>query len=225
MPEPFKIGLIGTGGISRAHLPVYEQFPEKVKLTAVCDIIEEAAKERARDANVDAIYTDYQKMLEEADIDAVDICTGHDTHAPIVIAAAEAGKHALVEKPMGNSMQECRDMIAAADKAGVTLMVAHMLRFSPSTEAVRQLLAGWGARSDPGGAHRHHDERRRETARGALDARWQCRRRYRHDQHDSRSGSGEAPRRRCEESQRGHEDSLSPTEERCRRHSLRHARV
>ena len=141
MSEPFKIGLIGTGGISRAHLPVYEQFPEKVKLTAVCDIIEEAAKERARDANVDAIYTDYQKMLEEADIDAVDICTGHDTHAPIVIAAAEAGKHALVEKPMGNSMQECRDMIAAADKAGVTLMIAHMLRFSPSTEAVRQLLA------------------------------------------------------------------------------------
>ena len=140
MSEPFKIGLIGTGGISRAHLPVYEQFPEKVKLTAVCDIIEEAAQERARDANVDAIYTDYNKMLQEADIDAVDICTGHDTHAPIVIAAAEAGKHALVEKPMGNSMQECRDMIAAADKAGVTLMVAHMLRFSPSTEAVRRLL-------------------------------------------------------------------------------------
>ena len=140
MSEPFKIGLIGTGGISRAHLPVYEQFPEKVKLTAVCDIIEEAAQERARDANVDAIYTDYEKMLQEADIDAVDICTGHDTHAPIVIAAAEAGKHALVEKPMGNSMQECRDMIAAADKAGVTLMIAHMLRFSPSTQAVRQLL-------------------------------------------------------------------------------------
>ena len=141
MAEPFKIGLIGTGGISRAHLPVYEQFPDKVKLTAVCDIIEAAAQEKAKEANVDAIYTDYNKMLKEADIDAVDICTGHDTHAPIVIAAAEAGKHALVEKPMGNSMQECRDMIAAADKAGVTLMIAHMLRFSPSTEAVRQLLA------------------------------------------------------------------------------------
>ena len=140
MAKPLKVGLIGTGAISRAHLPVYEQFPEKVKLTAVCDIIEEAAQERARDANVDAIYTDYEKMLQEADIDAVDICTGHDTHAPIVIAAAEAGKHALVEKPMGNSMQECRDMIAAADKAGVTLMIAHMLRFSPSTQAVRQLL-------------------------------------------------------------------------------------
>lgn len=140
MSEPFKIGLIGTGGISRAHLPVYEQFPDKVKLTAVCDIVEEAARERAKDAGVDDIYLDYEKMLAEADIDGVDICTSHHTHAPIVIAAAEAGKHALVEKPMGNNMRECRDMIAAADKAGVTLMIAHMLRFSPSTEAVRQLL-------------------------------------------------------------------------------------
>ena len=140
MSEPFKIGLIGTGGISRAHLPVYEQFPDKVKLTAVCDIVEEAAQQRAKEAGVDDIYLDYEKMLREADIDAVDICTSHHTHAPIVIAAAEAGKHALVEKPMGNNMQECRDMIAAADKAGVTLMIAHMLRFSPSTEAVRRLL-------------------------------------------------------------------------------------
>ena len=141
MSEPFKIGLIGTGGISRAHLPVYEQFPEQVKLTAVCDIVEAAARERAEQANVDDIYLDYEEMLRKADIDAVDICTSHHTHARIVIAAAKAGKHALVEKPMGNNMQECRDMIAATDQAGVTFMIAHMLRFSPSTEAVRQLLA------------------------------------------------------------------------------------
>lgn len=140
MSKPLKVGLIGTGGISRAHLPAYAQFPEEVKLTAVCDIFEDAAQERAKEANVDDIYLDYETMLKEADIDAVDICTGHDTHAAIVIAAAEAGKHALVEKPMGNNIQECRDMIAAADKAGVTFMVAHMLRHSPHTEAVRQLL-------------------------------------------------------------------------------------
>jgi len=141
MAKPLKIGLIGTGGISRAHLPVYTDFPEEVKLTAVCDIFEDAARGFAEEAGVDDIYLDYETMLKEADIDAVDICTGHDTHAPIVIAAATAGKHALVEKPMGNNMQECRDMIAATDEAGVTLMIAHMLRFSPHTEAVRQLLA------------------------------------------------------------------------------------
>lgn len=140
MSKPLKVGLIGTGAVSGAHLPAYTQFPEKVKLTAVCDIIEEAARERAKGANVDAIYLDYKKMLKEADIDAVDICTSHDMHAPIVTAAAEAGKHVLVEKPMGNNMQECRDMIAATDKAGVTFMVAQMHRYSPTTQAVRRVL-------------------------------------------------------------------------------------
>ena len=93
MSKPLKVGLIGTGGISRQHLPAYEQFPEQVKLKAVCDIFEEAAKERAKQANVSDIYVDYKKMLSEADIDAVDICTNHDTHAEMTIAAAEAGKH------------------------------------------------------------------------------------------------------------------------------------
>ena len=141
MAAPLKIGLIGTGGISRSHLPVFKDFPDKVKLTAVCDIFEDAAKERAAEAGVDDIYLDYETMLNEADIDAVDICTGHDTHAPIVIAAAKAGKHSLVEKPMGNDMDECRKMIEETDNAGVTLMIAHMLRFSPTTEAVKKLLA------------------------------------------------------------------------------------
>ena len=140
MTKPLKVGLIGTGGISRAHMPAYIQFPEKVQLTAVCDIIKEAARERAKEAKVDAIYTDYKKLLKEADIEAVDICTSHDQHAPIVIAAAEAGKHVLVEKPMGTNMQECRDMIAATDKAGVTFMVTQDLRYLPSTQGVRQLI-------------------------------------------------------------------------------------
>ena len=70
MSKPLKVGLIGTGGISRAHLPAYAQFPEEVKLTAVCDIFEDAAQERAKEANVDDIYLDYETMLKEADIDA-----------------------------------------------------------------------------------------------------------------------------------------------------------
>ena len=140
MSKPLKVGLIGTGGISRQHLPAYAEFSDEVKLTAVCDIFEEAAQERAKQANVSDIYVDYKKMLREADIDAVDICTNHDTHAEMTIAAAEAGKHILVEKPMGNDVQECRDMIAATDEAGVTLMIANLLRFSPAAKAVKQLL-------------------------------------------------------------------------------------
>ena len=154
MSRPLKVGLIGTGLISRAHLWAFSQFPEKVQLTAVCDVREEAVRGFAREARVDAVYTDSEKMLKEADIDAVDICTSHQTHAPIAIAAAEAGRHVLLEKPMATSVAECRDVIAATDRAGVTFMVAQQLRHVPSYVAVRQLIQQgelgriWGARSD-----------------------------------------------------------------------------
>ena len=140
MSKPLKVGLIGTGGISRAHLLGYQEFPDKVKLTAVCDIREDAARQYAKDAGVEAVYTDAAEMLKDADIDAVDICTIHDQHLPQVVAAAEAGKHVLVEKAMGRTMAECRKMIAATDKAGITFMVAQDLRYSPSSRAVRRLI-------------------------------------------------------------------------------------
>jgi len=140
MTNPLKVGLIGTGGISRRHVGAYIEFPEKVRLTAVCDVVEDAARERAKEAGVDAIYTDAEKMIKEADIDAVDICSPHALHLPHVVAAAQAGKHVLVEKAMANTMQDCRDMIEATDKAGVTFMVAQHLRHTPSARTVRAII-------------------------------------------------------------------------------------
>ena len=142
MSKPLKVGLVGTGGISKAHLPVYQEHPDRVQLTACCDIIEPAAQAFANNAGIDAggVYTDLDDMLKNADIDAIDICTGHAQHAEQSIAAAEAGKHVLVEKIMGNTGEECRAMIDAADKTGVTLMVAQMVRFSPESAAVKRFL-------------------------------------------------------------------------------------
>lgn len=140
MAKPLKVGLIGTGRMGRAHLPAYQQFPDQVELTAVCDIREDAVGQYAKDAGVEAVYTDVAEMLKDADIDAVDICTIHDQHLSQVVAAAEAGKHVLVEKAMGRNLAECREMIAATDKAGVTFMVAQSMRYSPSTQAVRRLV-------------------------------------------------------------------------------------
>ena len=140
MATPLKVGLVGTGGISRRHITAYLEHPDRVQLTAVCDLDESRAQEYAKKAGVEAVYTDLDKMLREADIDAVDNCTFHPQHAPLTIAAAEAGKHIIVEKPMARSVQECRDMIAAADKAGVTLMVAQHLRHSPEARAVKRFI-------------------------------------------------------------------------------------
>lgn len=140
MVEPLKIGLVGTGRIAHAHMTAYLQHPDRVVLTAVCDILEDAAKQYAKLAKVDAVYTDFEKMLKEADIDAVDICSIHDQHPAQAIAAAEAGKHILTEKAMAHTLQGCRDMIKASERAGVTLMVAQNLRFVPDSVAVKQLI-------------------------------------------------------------------------------------
>ena len=140
MAEPMKVGLVGTGGISNRHMIPYLDHPDRVRLTAVCDIVESLAQEYAKKAGVEAIYLDFEEMLREADIDAVDICTGHSSHAPLAIAAAKAGKHVIVEKAMAHTLQGCRDMLEAADKAGVTLMVAQHLRYAPEARAVKRFI-------------------------------------------------------------------------------------
>ncbi len=140
MSQPLKVGLVGAGGIANSHLPAYLEYRDRVQVTAVCDIIEDAASAFAARVNADAVYTDLDAMLREADIDAVDLCHRHDLHAPHAIAAAEAGKHVIVEKPMANSVRDCRDMVEAADRSGVTLMVAQHLRYMRAAAAAKRLI-------------------------------------------------------------------------------------
>ena len=140
MSKPLKVGMVGAGGIARAHMTPYLEHPDRVHMVAVCDMVEPLAQAYAKDAGVDTVYTDLDDMLRNADIDAVDICTGHAQHAPNTVAAAEAGKHVLVEKAMSNTLQGCRDMVAAADKAGVTLMVSQQLRYSADATAVKKIV-------------------------------------------------------------------------------------
>ena len=140
MSEPLKVGLVGAGGIANSHIRAYLEYPEQVRVTAVCDIIEEAASAYAKRVNADAVYTDLDAMLRDADIEAVDLCHRHDLHAPHAIAAAQAGKHVIVEKPMANSVQDCREMVEAAGKSGVTLMVAQHLRYMRTAAAAKRLI-------------------------------------------------------------------------------------
>ena len=177
MSNPLKVGIVGAGGITRAHLPAYLERPDRVQLNAVCDLVEPLAQELAGKAGIDAVYLDMDKMLREADIDAVDICTTHNAHAPLAIAAAEAGKHVICEKPMAISVQECRDMIAAADKAGVTLMVAQHLRYAPEARAAKRLIDDGklgridAVRTELFGGGMRRRRRRRQGERWMQDAR------------------------------------------------------
>jgi predicted dehydrogenase len=132
--------LVGTGAMAYAHMQAYLKYPEKVKLTAVCDLQEKAARTYANAVGVRSVYTSFEDMLNKEDIDAVDICTIHDQHKSQTILAAEEGKHILLEKPMACSMQDCRDMVKATEKAGVTYMIAQVLRYLPSSQAVLGLM-------------------------------------------------------------------------------------
>ncbi|WP_246125654.1 Gfo/Idh/MocA family protein [Alkalicoccus halolimnae] len=135
-----KIAVIGCGSIARhRHLPEYEANKD-VKIVAVCDIVQDRAEDLG--SLFDAMaYTNYENMLKQEDFDAVSVCTPNYLHAPVSIAALEAGKHVLCEKPMATSTEEADNMIEAAKNNRRWLMIAHNQRFVPSHEKARQLIA------------------------------------------------------------------------------------
>ena len=139
-----RLGLIGTGSIATsAHLPAIAALPDLVELVAVADIRTEIAEAVGRSAGA-FVHADFRDLLARDDIDAVDICTPEFLHADQVVAAAEAGKHVLCEKPIAASLADADAMIAACERAGVTLMVAHSRRFTPRYRRMHAALARIG---------------------------------------------------------------------------------
>jgi predicted dehydrogenase len=135
-----RIGVIGSGGIFRElHLPYY-QMTNKAKIVAVADINEESARNICQMCGADHWFTDYRELLELGDVDAVDVCTHPAPHRDIAIAAARAGKHILVEKPMCRTVKEADEMVAVAERKGVMLQVAYMIRFHPTYMKLKSLL-------------------------------------------------------------------------------------
>jgi predicted dehydrogenase len=138
-----RIGLIGCGNISVVHVRGYSQLDSTFRVVATCDVDEARARERASAIRADAVYDDYRRVLARDDIDAVDICLPHHLHAPVALAAAQAGKHVLVEKPIATTLEEADAMIAAASAADVRLMVAHDQRWDAAhVEAKKQIADG-----------------------------------------------------------------------------------
>lgn len=134
-----KVAVIGCGSIARhRHLIEYAAHPE-VEITAVCDIVAKRASEVAEQYNAKA-YTSYEELFATEEINAVSVCTPNYLHAPISIAALNAGCHVLCEKPMATSREEAEQMIVAAEKNNKKLMIAHNQRFVPSHVKARQLI-------------------------------------------------------------------------------------
>ncbi len=131
MTKKLRVGLIGAGGIAQEHMQGWEEN-ENAEVVAICDIKRKAREDTAKRWGVakNALFDDYETMLEKVELDIVDICTPNAYHKAPAIAGFEAGCHVLVEKPVAISADECRAMIKAGREADRLLMVAQVMRFS-----------------------------------------------------------------------------------------------
>jgi predicted dehydrogenase len=130
-------GVIGAGLFGENHALVYSRLPG-VELVAVCDQNEARAREVAERYGARTYYTDYVQLLAEPDISAVSIATPDFAHSEIALAAAQAGKHILCEKPLATTVEEAQSIVDAAARAGVKLMVDFHNRVNPPFVAARE---------------------------------------------------------------------------------------
>lgn len=134
-----NIGIIGCGKIAQVrHIPEYASN-KNCKLLGFFDIDHTRSEELAQRYN-GISYSSYQELLENKDIDAVSVCTPNSLHAEITIAALQAGKHVLCEKPMALTISECEAMVKAADEAGKILLIGQNQRLTPAHRMARKLI-------------------------------------------------------------------------------------
>lgn len=130
MNEKIGIGVIGVGLWGEMHVMHYSNIPS-AKLIAVSDRTEDRAEYIARKYKVGAYYSDYKKLLDNPEIEAVSVVYPDFLHRDVVIDAAKAGKHVYVEKPMATTVEDAEAMLAAARKSGIKLMVGFCNRWNP----------------------------------------------------------------------------------------------
>lgn len=137
-----NVAIVGCGDISGAHLRAYQHYTARVRVAACCDTVAERAEKAAAQAGDDMpkIVTDYAALLQDPEIDAVDLCLPHHLHASAVIAAAQAGKAILCEKPLARDPEECDRMIRAAQEAKVTLMHCEPMHTAGNVVQAAQLV-------------------------------------------------------------------------------------
>ncbi len=136
MTKTLKIGIIGLGGIAHAHLGGW-QASEHAEVVAGCDINPDVFDKWSTEYGIPKLTTLPEDLINDPDIDVIDVCTPNNYHAELTIAALEAGKHVLCEKPLAPTAAEIRKMIAARDRAGKQLMTAHHFRFSGTAKALK----------------------------------------------------------------------------------------
>lgn len=137
-----KVGIIGVGGIATgAHIPGYKAVSES-ELYAVADVNYDRAKQVAKDLGIpkSRAFEDYNDMLALDDLEAVSVCTPNNFHSPASVAALEAGKHVLCEKPMAGNGEDALAMWKASIKSGKLLQIGVNSRFGARAQALKKMV-------------------------------------------------------------------------------------
>ena len=139
--KKLRIGVIGTGGISGAHINTYKAQPD-VELVAGCDLIPGKAEKKFAECEVEGakFFTDYKEMIDTMNLDAVSVCTYNRTHAECTIYALEHGLHVLLEKPMTVTLDEAVAIRKAEKKSGKIVSVGFQPRFDANMQMIKKIV-------------------------------------------------------------------------------------
>lgn len=174
--DKIGIGIVGAGwAADNIHAPCYIRNPA-VELIAVSSRTENHARDFARKYGVKSWYTDYEKMLECEEIDIVDVCVPNYLHAEVSIAAAEAGKDVICEKPLAISVEQADRMVKTAKEQRIKLMYAENSLFAPALTRAKGIVDEGGigrilsveARETHSGSHSKFATERRYSGGGCL---------------------------------------------------------
>jgi len=148
MKKPIRFGVIGAGRIGNIHAETLVTRIPGVTVKSIADVVQASSQQAAELLHIPVSTTDYREMLDDPEIDAVAICSSSDTHAKIIIEAAQTSKHIFCEKPISLDLAQIDAALAAVEKAGVKLQIGFNRRFDPNFRKVRKLVAN-GKIGDP----------------------------------------------------------------------------
>lgn len=144
--KEIRIGMVGYKFMGKAHSHAYRDLPMffpgtlKPVMTAICGRDERGVAAAAKQFGWESSETDWRKLVERQDVDLIDINAPSDVHKEIALAAAASGKHMFCEKPLALSLSDAREMLQAAERAGVKHMVGFNYRFAPAVRLARKLV-------------------------------------------------------------------------------------
>ncbi len=143
MADKLRVGIVGCGGIANGkHLPALARLKDQVELVSFCDILPEKANEAAATYGVAnfKVTDDYEKLVSDAALDVVHVLTPNSSHADITIAALEAGKHVMSEKPMAKSAADAKRMLDAKNKTGKKLTIGYQTRHNAASVYLKSVI-------------------------------------------------------------------------------------